>query len=109
MLSQQIQFSDTCPMDSNSRVQAHIRAKCPKLKCGTTKRLLSNTPNLRIRGENERKKRYENLRIVGGDRSAPHSWPYIVAIYRNGHFFCGGTILTSRWVNDDHSMQIGRE
>lgn len=98
-LSNQIRFSDTCPTNSQSRNQFYIWAKCPKLKCGTTKRLVLNAPTLRIRDENERKKRDEYLRIVGGDRSAPHNWPYIVAIYRNGYFHCGGTILTGRWVN----------
>lgn len=98
VLSQQIQFSDTCPSDPQSRNQLYIWAKCPELKCGTTKRLILNAPTLRIRDESERRKRAEYLRIVGGDRSTPHSWPYIVAIYKNGHFFCGGTILTNRWV-----------
>lgn len=101
MPSQQLRFSDTCPMDPESRTQFYIWAKCPELKCGTTKRLILNAPSLRIRDENERNKRNEFLRIVGGDRSIPHSWPYIVAIYKNGHFHCGGTILNSRWVNTD--------
>lgn len=57
-----------------------------------------NAPKLHIRDENKRNKRDEFLRIVGGDRSIPHSWPYIVALYKNGHFHCGGTILTSRWI-----------
>lgn len=97
-LSQQIQFTDSCPRNVQNRNPYHIWAKCPKLKCGTTKRMLSNVPQLRIRNDSERKKRDEYLRIVGGDRSTPHSWPYIVAIYKNGHFHCGGTIYTKRWI-----------
>lgn len=99
--SQQIRFSDECPTDSESRTQMHVWVKCPELKCGTTKRLMLNAPSLRVRDENERNKRNEFLRIVGGDRSTPHSWPYIVAIYKNGHFHCGGTILSNRWVNEN--------
>lgn len=96
-------------MDPQSHTQSYTWAKCPELKCGTTKRLISNIPSLRIRDENERNKRNEYLRIVGGDRSTPHSWPYIVALYKNGHFHCGGTILSSRWVNANIKLLILNE
>lgn len=68
------------------------------MKCGVTKRPLVNSPRFRIRNENDRRKRDEYLRIVGGDRSGPHSWPYIVAIYKDGKFHCGGTIFNEFWV-----------
>ncbi|XP_031639042.1 serine protease nudel-like, partial [Contarinia nasturtii] len=95
-LSNRIRFSDTCPTQKGRDI--HIRVKCPPMKCGSIKKPLSNLPNLRIRNENERRKRDEYLRIVGGDRSGPHSWPYIVAIYKDGKFHCGGTIFNEFWI-----------
>ena len=37
-------------------------------------------------------------KIVGGKISYPKSWPYTVAISRDGTFICGGTILSPDWV-----------
>ena len=37
-------------------------------------------------------------RIVGGSRSAPGRHPWLVAIYRDGVFSCGGTVITARWI-----------
>ncbi|XP_071642079.1 serine protease ndl [Temnothorax longispinosus] len=34
------------------------------------------------------------LRVVGGRASQPKAWPFLVAIYRDGNFHCGGVILT---------------
>ncbi|XP_031617390.1 serine protease nudel-like isoform X2 [Contarinia nasturtii] len=95
-LSNRIRFFDTCSTQKGRDI--HIRVKCPPMKCGSIKKPLSNLPKLRIRNENERRKRDEYLRIVGGDRSGPHSWPYIVAIYKDGKFLCGGTIFNEFWV-----------
>lgn len=99
LLAEQIRFSDTCPVNQRGSKKFYVRARCPEMKCGVVKRPMLNLPQLRIRDENERKKRDEYLRIVGGDRSGPHSWPYIVALYKDGRFHCGGSILSSVWVN----------
>lgn len=37
-------------------------------------------------------------RIVGGDASRPQSWPFIVALYRDGIFVCGATIISRLWI-----------
>lgn len=97
-LSNQVQITRTCPANRQNSHNFHIRVKCPAMKCGLVKRNLNNPPKLRIRDETERKKREEYLRIVGGDRSGPHNWPYIVALYKDGRFHCGGTILNEYWV-----------
>lgn len=98
-MSSQIRFSDECPMDGQfQRRSAHVHVRCPQMKCGMVKKTLFNAPKLRIRNEGDRRKRDEFLRIVGGDRSGPHSWPYVVAIYKDGRFHCGGTIYNSHWV-----------
>jgi hypothetical protein len=36
--------------------------------------------------------------IVGGHNSLPFAWPFIIAINKNGHFHCGGVILTEFWI-----------
>lgn len=36
--------------------------------------------------------------IVGGHDSSPGAWPFIVAINKNGHFHCGGAVLSEWWV-----------
>lgn len=97
--TEQIRFSDSCPENEAKRNQIYTYAKCPDLRCGLTTTTSSfKVPRLRIRADNDRKKRNEHLRIGGGDRSGPHSWPYIVAIYKNGRFHCGGTIYNNLWV-----------
>lgn len=95
----QVTFTDSCPMEKNARRTFHVRAKCPPMKCGFIRNNIQNSPRLQFRQANERKKRDEYLRIVGGDRSGPNSWPYIVAMYKDGRFHCGGTIISQYWVS----------
>lgn len=38
-------------------------------------------------------------RIVGGITSTPHYWPFMVSLQTHGGFhFCGGVLVTTRWV-----------
>lgn len=37
-------------------------------------------------------------RIVGGKPSQPAAWPWLVSIYKNGIFHCGGVLLNELWV-----------
>ena len=37
-------------------------------------------------------------RVVGGRQSLPGAWPWIIAIYRNGVFHCGGVLISNMWV-----------
>lgn len=101
-LSHQVLLSDTCPPDeTQNQKKVIVRVKCPSMTCGVQNKDYSL--KLRIRdddNENRRKKRDEFLRIVGGDRSTAHRWPYIVAIQKNGHFHCGGTIHSPEWVRN---------
>lgn len=99
LLKQQITFTDSCLFEPRGQRKIHVRAKCPQMKCGIGKSHPFTPLRLRVRDENERRKRAEHLRIVGGDRSEPHNWPFIVALYRNGRFFCGGSIYTNHWVS----------
>ncbi|XP_045493771.1 serine protease nudel isoform X2 [Colias croceus] len=47
--------------------------------------------------DKDRIKRMES-RVVGGKPSQPAAWPWVVALYRNGMFHCGGVILSQNWV-----------
>ncbi|CAH0605816.1 unnamed protein product [Chrysodeixis includens] len=44
-----------------------------------------------------RNKRTES-RVVGGKPSQPAAWPWMVAVYRNGIFHCGGVVITHSWI-----------
>lgn len=37
-------------------------------------------------------------RIVGGKSSQPAAWPWLVSIYRNGGFYCGGVLINELWI-----------
>jgi len=34
------------------------------------------------------------VRIVGGDVARPKNWPFIAALYKDGKFTCGSTIIS---------------
>ncbi|XP_076231283.1 serine protease nudel [Calliopsis andreniformis] len=38
------------------------------------------------------------LRVVGGRASQPKAWPFLVTIYKDGKFYCGGVILNEMWI-----------
>ena len=48
-------------------------------------------------------------RIVGGEVSYPDSWPSTVAIYRDGVFICGGSILSPDWILTAAHCVFGHE
>lgn len=47
--------------------------------------------------QDNRNKRAEE-RVVGGKPSQPAAWPWMVALYRDGMFHCGGIIMTQSWI-----------
>ncbi|CAK9811280.1 Serine protease nudel [Anthophora plagiata] len=103
-----------------------VFVRCPRFPCGT--RVLSHEDSLQPVvlekenqnplqafdefpwmftdvGRNNRNKISEQddmvasqLRIVGGRASQPKAWPFLVAIYKDGNFYCGGVILNELWV-----------
>lgn len=75
-----------CPL----KLVAHVR--CPVPRCGT--RLLQ-PGGVVSRPRNERS---GDKRVVGGKPSRPGAWPSIVALFRDGNFHCGGTLLSDVWV-----------
>lgn len=106
-MGDEVQFSSTCVPFPGQEPKV-VRVQCPPMKCGIRKKVEFDAPKLRIRDKDDkdkRDKRDETLRIVGGDRSLPHEWPFIVAIYKNGRFHCGGTIHTADWVRSPHCQE----
>lgn len=43
-------------------------------------------------------KKRRQARIVGGEVSEPGAWPWHAAIYRNGSYACGATLITNNWL-----------
>ncbi|XP_044258893.1 serine protease nudel-like [Tribolium madens] len=39
-----------------------------------------------------------NSRVVGGKASQPTAWPWVVSIYKNGVFHCGGVLINDLWI-----------
>lgn len=86
---------------------AGLSVVCPMAKCGSNYRV-SQHLELRVRshaseGMDERRGRQSVgddavLGIVGGSQCMPEEWPYIVAIYKDGNFHCGGVIHDNFWV-----------
>ncbi|CAG9768789.1 unnamed protein product [Ceutorhynchus assimilis] len=40
----------------------------------------------------------KDSRVVGGKPSQPASWPWLVSIYKNGIFHCGGVLINELWI-----------
>ncbi|XP_058836544.1 serine protease nudel [Topomyia yanbarensis] len=88
----QPQFTDGCKDSFNF-------VKCPPPKSGTSK--LSEFPSVRIKipsKQNATSESVGSVRIVGGSDAEPAAFPFIVAIFRDGRFHCGGSIFTEHWI-----------
>ncbi|XP_044743692.1 serine protease nudel [Chrysoperla carnea] len=78
--------------------------ECPKIECGTR----ISMATLRNDDENDilQLSQEENLfrlkrqdeRVVGGHASKPAAWPWVIALYRDGVFHCGGVIVNENWI-----------
>lgn len=40
----------------------------------------------------------KEVRIVGGQDSAPNVWSFLVGIKKDGAFICGGSIISAEWI-----------
>lgn len=40
----------------------------------------------------------QTIRVVGGKPSQPAAWPWLVSIYKNGIFHCGGVLIDELWI-----------
>ncbi|XP_017758253.1 PREDICTED: uncharacterized protein LOC108549401 [Eufriesea mexicana] len=57
-----------------------LRVKCKNLECG----IRTQAPS--------------QARIVGGGSSSAGSWPWQVALYKEGDYQCGGALINERWI-----------
>lgn len=107
-------FSDHCSMGGNINTILHV--KCPPMRCGHPSQPPMKSP-LRVKfasddmqpgDEVEKSKRISTTstkqetkstdRIVGGEPCGPMEWPFLVGVYRDGSFHCGGIIHNELWV-----------
>lgn len=105
-----VYFPQSCQKrDSrNDLTDCAVYVRCPTAKCGIAKRSATSVKTrkskrfakIQAAAELIKKREIENdeVRIVGGTFSKPMDWPFVVAIYRNGNFHCGGTIYSEQWV-----------
>ena len=36
--------------------------------------------------------------VVGGRASRPKAWPFVVGLYKDGRYHCGGAIINENWI-----------
>ncbi|XP_075973925.1 uncharacterized protein LOC142975112 isoform X2 [Anticarsia gemmatalis] len=58
-----------------------LRVRCTGLDCGIRPHADAQQP-----------------RVVGGDGAAAGAWPWQAALYRDGDFQCGGTLIHAQWL-----------
>ncbi|KAK5639362.1 hypothetical protein RI129_011854 [Pyrocoelia pectoralis] len=58
-----------------------IKLRCSVLECGTRPQAVNQL-----------------ARIVGGGNAGLGAWPWQAALYKEGEFQCGATLLTNRWL-----------
>lgn len=107
-------FSDHCSIGNNPNAILHV--SCPALRCGLSHEGPLKSP-LRILHEGlditaaedeakyerrissrSRRPRVAGEKIVGGEPCAPTQWPFVVGMYRDGSFHCGGIIQNELWI-----------
>lgn len=85
--------------------------ECPPPKCGIRNLIRSSVESeeldeamedvisrFRHRRSVDNNETVELSRVVGGFPSQPAAWPWVVSIYRNGLFHCGGVIINENWI-----------
>lgn len=77
-----------------------LYVKCPPMKCGlpNSNEVMKTQLRVRVkRNQTPRNKRTDD-RVVGGSDAEPLMWPFIVGMYQDGNFHCGGIIQSELWV-----------
>lgn len=93
-------FTDTCQLDKFPSDENQVMfVKCPPPACGVSKQLDNIIiPQMRERGNSSGSEVGSEARIVGGFDAKPMEYPFIVAIFKDGNFHCGGSIYNEHWI-----------
>lgn len=91
IIESQPQFTERCQLEKNlGDADQLVYVKCSEPKCGSSKQ---HDQSFQFR-----KARDADVRIVGGFNAKPGEFPFIVAIFKDGNFHCGGSILNEQWI-----------
>lgn len=91
IIESQPEFTDNCQIDKDLGDANQIMyVQCSRPKCGSSKLY---EPSISFRSQRD-----IETRIVGGTSANPTEFPFIVAIFKDGHFHCGGSILNEDWI-----------
>ncbi|KAL4712769.1 hypothetical protein ACJJTC_008066 [Scirpophaga incertulas] len=71
-----------------------LRVRCKDLDCGIRPHADAQQP----REVTERGTRVRWSRVVGGGGAAAGAWPWQAALYRDGDFQCGATLISDQWL-----------
>lgn len=94
----ELSFTDTCQLGKVETDENHVVfVKCPPPQCGTSKLFEVKTQS-KDSSNSTRNQREADARIVGGVDAKSLEFPFIVAIYKDGHFHCGGSIYNENWI-----------
>ncbi|XP_052894765.1 serine protease nudel [Anopheles moucheti] len=89
----QPEFSDGCN-------GVYVQVKCPPVRCGTSKQQEQHFARISVRSRRQtnESEMVESVRIVGGSHAEPDAYPFIVGIFRDGKYHCGGSIYNEHWI-----------
>uniref|UniRef100_A0A182MEN1 Peptidase S1 domain-containing protein n=1 Tax=Anopheles culicifacies TaxID=139723 RepID=A0A182MEN1_9DIPT len=79
----------------------YVQVKCPPVRCGTSKLQEQHMARISVRSRRtatNESELVESVRIVGGSHADPEAYPFIVGIFRDGKFHCGGSIYNEHWI-----------
>ncbi|XP_028178229.1 uncharacterized protein LOC114365766 isoform X2 [Ostrinia furnacalis] len=71
-----------------------LRVRCQDLDCGIRPHADAQQPRV----VTERVARVRWSRVVGGAGAAAGAWPWQAALYRDGDFQCGATLISPQWL-----------
>jgi len=97
-----VHFAQACHgRNGHDSLVDHVAyVKCPPMQCGVpTNNSKTEHSKKAKRAVAKSKEIVGDGRIVGGSYTSALRWPFVVAIYRDGKFHCGGTIYSERWVS----------
>ncbi|XP_021194028.3 mucin-2 isoform X1 [Helicoverpa armigera] len=69
-----------------------LRVRCTGLDCGIRPHADAQQPR------DDTDAHVRRGRVVGGDGAAAGAWPWQAALYRDGDFQCGGTLVHAQWL-----------